>query len=127
MGAALLLGLFAAIMFPWLGDDDAGEEPISPEPEEAPIVPVPEETPVVPDDQPSITVTGLQVEGTESGDNITLTDIPTTEPRPAAEVVVNGNGGDDTLDLVPEPGVEPQAFGPDVFLNQVSRAAMVTT
>ena len=64
MGAALLLGLMAAIMIPWLGDDDSDEEPISPEPEEAPIVPLPEETPVVPDAQPSITVTGLQVEGT---------------------------------------------------------------
>ena len=117
MGAALLLGLMAAIMIPWLGDDDSDEEPISPEPEEAPIVPLPEETPVVPDAQPSITVTGLQVEGTEAGDNITLADIPTTDSRLADGIVVNGNGGDDILDLVPETGVEPEAFGPDVIFD----------
>lgn len=101
MGAALLLGLMAAIMIPWLGDDDAvDEEPISTEPEEAPIVPLPEDTPAVPDDQPSVPV--LQVEGTEAGDNITLADFPTTDSSPAEGVVVNGNEGDDMISLSPE-------------------------
>ena len=106
MGAALLLGLFAAIMVPWLGDDDAvDEDPIATDP--------PIDTGN--DGTPNYIEIGPLVEGTDGSDIFNLDNAPRDSLGSLEPVTINANGGDDIIALTPEAAVEPEEFGPDAF------------
>lgn len=119
MDAAILLGLMAAMLIPWLGggDDTVEETPISEEPEEEPTVPLPEEAPVAPEVQPDIVEVMPLTEGTDESEIFNVEAAPRDTNGYLEPVVINANGGDDILALIPEAGTGSGEYGANDFIN----------
>lgn len=141
MTAVLMLGLLASLMTPWIfdgnTDDDTSEDgPINPDPEEQMTTTSLDETPEVPEasspnagseagqedteDTDTLPLTlefPAVVEGTEGSDVFNLEDAPRDSNGSLSDVTLSASGGDDILDLIPETGMIPSAFGPDAFFD----------